>query len=319
MRSPYRDLRTLSATRPDWSWLLPLLDESDRVVSCGNHGDLPRWNGALAGLPEAKHFFDGNRDAPELGLVTGDPDGLTAQLMEFHPWRKGPLMIGGVPIETEWRSDWKWKRIADHLELQGHRILDIGCGNGYYGWRMLGQGAESVIGIDPTIVFVMQWLACRHFAGAVPNFVLPMGVDSLPADSGGFDSVFSMGVLYHRRDPVAHLERLRTLVRPGGQIILETLVLDGEEDRELNPGERYARMRNVWSVPSIARLASWVSDAGLKIVRMLDVSRTMPEEQRSTNWMKFESLRECLDPDDQLLTVEGHPAPVRAALLVKWQ
>ena len=237
--------------------------------------------------------------------------------MALHPWRKGPMRIAGVTIDTEWRSDWKWQRIEPHIELRGHRVLDIGCGNGYYGWRMLGHGADFVLGLDPTLVYSMQWLACRHFAGETKNLVVPLGIEDLPVDAGGFDSVFSMGVLYHRKDPVRHLQRLASLARPGGQVVLETLVLEGQEKEVLEPPGRYARMRNVHAVPTVPMLLDWVNSAGLERARVVDVSRTLTAEQRSTAWMTFESLEQCLDPDDDCKTIEGHPAPVRAALVAR--
>jgi tRNA (mo5U34)-methyltransferase len=238
--------------------------------------------------------------------------------MELHPWRKGPLCLGGAAIDTEWRSDWKWARIAPHIDLAGARVLDIGCGNGYYGLRMLGAGAGLVVGIDPTVLFVMQWLACRHFGGDLANFVLPLGVEELPPGPAGFDTVLSMGVLYHRRDPRQHLSQLKTLLRPGGTLVLESLVLPpGQEEDLLLPAGRYARMPNVWAVPGTARLTGWLLEAGLRHISLVDVTPTTTAEQRSTRWMRFESLEQALDPEDRARTVEGHPAPVRAVLLAQ--
>jgi len=286
----------------------------EHLRATARHGDLQRWHAALRALPAAEPCFDGARAAPVLGRPVADPNELANLLMALHPWRKGPLRVGGVLVDTEWRSDRKWDRIAGHFDLRGHRVLDIGCGNGYFGWRMLAAGAESVVGVDPTLVFVMQWLACRHFAGDVPNHVLPLGVDDLPAEAGGFDTVFSMGVLYHRRDAVGHLRRLASLARPAGQVVVETLVLGGDAEDMLVPDGRYARMRNVRAIPSVSRLTRWIGDAGLRDIEVLDVSRTTVAEQRSSPWMRFESLAECLDPDNPGLTVEGHPAPLRCAV-----
>ena len=67
---------------------------------------------------------------------------LHRHLHALQPWRKGPFSLFGVQIDTEWRSDWKWNRVAPHLSpLAGRRVLDVGCGNGYYGWRMCAAGA----------------------------------------------------------------------------------------------------------------------------------------------------------------------------------
>jgi tRNA (mo5U34)-methyltransferase len=290
---------------------------NDRLAQC-RHGDLPRWREALDRLPTAKPVAALDQPAPRLGRAADASAELPENLMALHPWRKGPFEIAGIRIETEWRSDLKWDRIAPHIELRGHRILDVGCGNGYFGWRMLAAGADLVIGVDPTWVFVMQWLACRHFAGDLPNFVLPLGIEDLPEVQMAFDSVFSMGVLYHRKNPVDHLRRLGGLLRSGGTLVLETLVLPDEASQGLlEPADRYARMRNVWAIPGCGRLADWVHEAGFLDARLVDVGATTAEEQRSTNWMKFESLEKALNPDNPSLTVEGHPAPRRAVLIAR--
>lgn len=312
----YRDLRAKAEGQVALQWLLPLIEQSQHELDASRHGDMPRWRAALDRLPPAEPLLDGSAEAPVLGRPVADQSRLKASLMDLHPWRKGPLDVGGQFIDTEWRSDWKWSRLAPHLELSDRLVLDVGCGNGYYGWRMLGAGADCVVGLDPTLVFVMQWLAARHYSGAVNNFVLPLGIEALPEARRCFDTVFSMGVLYHRKDACGHLRHLFGQVKPGGQLVLETLVLEGDEERELRPQGRYARMRNVWSVPSVPRLQRWLRQAGLPAGRVLDVTPTSETEQRSTEWMTFESLRECLDPEDPRKTVEGHPAPLRACLLV---
>ena len=294
-----------------------LADLAWQYLKNSTHGDLQYWLEAIRTLPEGDSGVDLDQAAPVLCQSVDDSEQLRSSLFALHPWRKGPLVLGGVSIDTEWRSDWKWERIAPHLDLEGQQVLDIGCGNGYFGLRMLGAGAKLVVGIDPTMVYVMQWLAMQKLAPGLNNFVLPMGIEHLPADTGGFDTVFSMGVLYHRRDPLEHLRQLKGLVRPGGHIVLETLVLDGEGQEILEPQGRYARMRNVHAVPAVGILQDWLKQAGMAKIKVLDVSPTTIEEQRSTEWMTFESLRESLDEDDLSLTVEGHPAPVRAALLVR--
>lgn len=309
VNNPYRQLR-----QSGWYELSEL---ARNKLEQQPHGDMPGWLEVIAALPEGDGYRELDRDTPVLGRPVKNQGLLKDQLIKLHPWRKGPLELGGVRIETEWRSDWKWNRLKSSLDLEGHNILDIGCGNGYFGLRMLASGARLVVGIDPTMVFVMQWLAMQKICPGLDSFVLPLGIEHLPTDTPGFDSVFSMGVLYHRRNPVKHLERLKQLTRAGGNIVLETLVLEGENNQTLEPDGRYARMRNVHAIPTISVLHQWLEQAGMEDISVLDVTRTSTAEQHSTNWMRFESLPECLDPDNPLLTVEGHPAPVRAALLVK--
>jgi len=308
VKNPYLQLQD-----SDWSELAELGWQSLKATT---HGDLQYWLETIKALPEGDGYQQLNLDAPILGNPVSDPAQLHQHLFKLHPWRKGPLELGGIRIDTEWRSDWKWQRLDPHLDLNGKSILDIGCGNGYFGLRMLAAGAQMVVGIDPTLVFVMQWLAMQKLGPGLNNFVLPLGIEDLPVDTPGFDSVFSMGVLYHRRNPVEHLEQLKKLTRPGGQVILETLVLEDEGKKTLYPEHRYARMRNVHAIPSLTVLREWLEAAGLSDAQLLDVNKTSTDEQRSTEWMTFESLRECLDVKNPSLTVEGYPAPVRAALLV---
>jgi len=241
---------------------------------------------------------------------------LANDLRRLMPWRKGPISIFDISIDTEWRSDWKWRRLQEHIQpLDGRFVLDVGCGNGYFGWRMIGAGARLVLGLDPFLLYVVQHQACHHFLPQLNSFVLPLGVEALPAESAAFDTGFSMGVLYHRRSPFDHLYTLLEALRPGGELVLETLVIDGRDGEVLVPRGRYARMRNVWFIPSLATLHSWLQRTGFSDVRLIDVTPTTPAEQRTTPWMHFQSLPDFLDPVDPARTIEGYPAPQRAIFL----
>jgi tRNA (mo5U34)-methyltransferase len=285
---------------------------------------LGKWQAALAALPSLP--LGENRldtGAVQIGersrLNFEQRDELERQLKKLSPWRKGPYDVCGILIDTEWHSDWKWDRLKDHIApLQYRLVLDVGCGNGYHCWRMLGAGAKMVVGIDPTLLSVMQFHAIKKLHGGnAPVFVLPFALEDLPADLKIFDTVFSMGVLYHRRSPIDHLLALKDCLKPGGELVLETLVIDGGLGEVLLPEARYARMRNVWFLPSCETLVAWLKRCGFVDMRVVDVSVTTTAEQRSTAWMPFESLQDCLDPSNPALTVEGLPAPKRAIIIAK--
>lgn len=242
--------------------------------------------------------------------------GIYNLLRSLIPWRKGPYSLYGTDIDTEWRSDWKWQRILPHLSpLIGRTLLDVGCGNGYHMWRMLGAGAKRVVGIDPMPLFLCQFEAIRKLLGNDPRVhLLPLGIEQLPP-SNTFDTVFSMGVLYHRRSPFDHLLQLKNQLISSGELVLETLVIEGDDQAVLVPGDRYAKMRNVWFLPSGGALKNWLIKCGFVDVHMVDISVTSTNEQHRTDWMTSESLADFLHPSDVNKTVEGYPAPMRAVLL----
>jgi len=307
------------ADGPLTKWRHPISEGLQQRFDSLQHGDLERWQASLNKLPSL--------DEVEADLVNGvtlrsrHPLDAKAQttleegLRGLHPWRKGPFDLFGVHIDTEWHSDWKWQRVAPHIDLRGRRVLDIGCGNGYYMWRMWQAGASMVIGVDPNLLFLNQFEAVKRYLPNAPVWQLPFTLEALPEPSNAFDTVFSMGVLYHRRAPIDHLLQLKACLRPGGELVLETLVIEGDEQQCLLPEDRYAQMRNVWFLPSVAMLERFLARAGFNDIRCVDLNRTSVEEQRSTDWMRFQSLPDFLQPGDASKTIEGHPAPLRATLV----
>jgi len=309
----------IDAKAEAWAEILP--QQLEQGFDQAKHGNLAQWQALVDSVP---HIPTGQRALDADTVQIGGADDLSAiakqqlesQLKTLHPWRKGPYDLFGIHIDTEWRSDWKWNRLKDHIAPLEHRfVLDVGCGNGYHCWRMLGAGAKTVVGVDPMMLNVMQFQLIRKLYGEAPVYVLPMGIENMPYGLKAFDTVFSMGVLYHRRSPIKHLMELRDCLQPGGELVLETLVIDGGLGQVLLPEDRYARMRNVWFLPSCDTLISWLKRCGFKNIRLVDVTVTSIDEQRTTEWMTFNSLKDFLDAENPQLTCEGLPAPKRAIVI----
>ncbi len=304
------------------------IGESEIFLAQRPHGDREKWLQIANNLPEiAVSEIDPGSDF--ITVRTGaEPDHqiterLRSGLMALCPWRKGPFRIFGVEIDAEWRSCLKWNRIVDQISpLVDRCVLDIGCGNGYYLWRMEGAGVRLAIGIDPTQLFLAQFTAINRYLASNRIFIVPIKCEELfiqgeLQSTRGFDTVFSMGIYYHRRHPCAHLTELFRFLRPGGELVLETLVIDGDHDAELVPQHRYAKMRNVWSIPTVTRLQQKLVANGFEEIRLIDITQTTIAEQRRTAWMTFESLADFLDPDDHGRTIEGYPAPKRACMVAR--
>lgn len=309
------------ATGPLASWLEVLPAQIAIWQRENLHGHFRNWEKAVdylpAMVPEQLDLLH-SVSADSSQLTDRQRAGIEKLLRNLMPWRKGPYQLYGTTIDTEWRSDWKWQRVLPHISsLAGRTVLDVGCGSGYHMWRMLGAGAHFVVGIDPMQLFLCQFEAVRKLLGNDQRaHLLPIGIEQLP-ELKAFDTVFSMGVLYHRRSPLDHLYQLKNQLVSGGELVLETLVVEGDEHSVLVPGERYAQMRNIYFLPSAAALKSWLEKCGFEDVRIVDYALTSTDEQRRTSWMTSESLAEFLDPNDSSKTVEGYPAPLRAVLVAR--
>jgi len=186
----------LDAKAEAWVKLLP--QQLVSAFDSTRHGNLEQWQTVVECLPKLTtmhRLLD--IDAVQIGrsddLSEADRMELEHQLKALRPWRKGPYNLFGIKIDTEWRSDWKWDRLKNHITPLNHRlVLDVGCGNGYHCWRMLGAGAKMVIGIDPLLLNVMQFQLVRKLHGEAPVYVLPLGIEELPYGLKAFDTVFSM-------------------------------------------------------------------------------------------------------------------------------
>lgn len=311
----YQQIATTNLS--DWLETLPLqLKEWETQT----HGDYAKWSKIVDFLPnlhadeiDLKSTVKSDRTS---SLSEGEKQRIIHHLKQLMPWRKGPYHLFGIHVDCEWRSDFKWDRVLPHLApLQGRTILDVGCGSGYHMWRMVGEGAKMVVGIDPTELFLCQFETVRKLLNNDCRAnLIPLGIEQMQP-LAAFDTVFSMGVLYHRKSPLDHLSQLKNQLVKGGELVLETLVVDGDVNTVLVPTDRYAKMKNVYFIPSVAALINWLEKVGFTNVRCVDVATTTLEEQRKTDWLENESLIDFLDPNDHSKTIEGYQAPKRAVIL----
>lgn len=251
-------------------------------------------------------------------ISDGDYKRLYNVLENFSPWRKGPFDLFGIKIDTEWVSYIKWNRLKNKISpLTGKKVLDIGCSSGYYMMRMLEQKPSMILGVDPQILFYYQFLALKKYIDIPDIYYIPGTLEELPTFQKYFDTIFSMGILYHRKSPVEALQNIHKNLRKNGELVLETLIIDGNSDTALFPVNRYAKMKNVYFIPTVKCLESWLKRAKFTDIKTVDISLTTTEEQRNTKWINTESLEDFIDPSDPSKTVEGYPAPLRVVITAK--
>ncbi len=239
-----------------------------------------------------------------------DMQQLEAAAKMMMPWRKGPFELFGLFIDTEWKSDIKYDLLRPYFDLKGKRVADIGCNNGYYLFRMQEDDPALLVGFDPSALYKTQFDLIDRFAKTKIVYEL-FGVEHLPFYEEKFDTIFCLGVLYHRSDPVAMLKSLYKGLDKQGEVILDTFMIDGEDEICLTPAGSYSKIPNIYFVPTVKALKNWCLRAGFKGFEVLEIMATTAHEQRKTAWMEGQSLEDFLDPDDSSKTVEGYPAPKR--------
>jgi len=287
----------------------------DKNWTHSNNGNLPRLLKILTRnkTPAVTHK-NLESDYIQASIEEVNNYDIKGDLIDLMPWRKGPFQIGNIPIDSEWKCNKKWQRIEKELNFKNKNILDIGSGNGYYGFRMIGAGAKSVTAIDPSLLSVCQFLYLNKFFNLHNLSVLPLALEDLENNMPHWDLVVSMGVLYHRKSPLDHIISAKEKLNPGGTLLLETLVIEGDINQALIPEGRYAMMNNIYFLPSTQMLCSWLKKCGFINIKVIDKSYTTVDEQRTTEWKKGTSLIDYLNPDDKSKTVENHPAPMRAII-----
>tara|TARA_A100001015_G_scaffold321547_1_gene452890 strand:- start:2615 stop:3580 length:966 start_codon:yes stop_codon:yes gene_type:complete len=245
----------------------------------------------------------------------GDEILLSAALKKLIPWRKGPFQFNNLKINAEWDSSLKWKRIESFIdEKRPNKILDVGCSNGYFMWKSLAFQPKSIIGIDPSDLCFFQYQAVLSFVKSSPNLaLLPLRLDDVKSWKNKFDLINCLGVIYHHRDPVTCLRQCYDLLQKNGRLILESIVIPGNDDMALFPKSRYANMRNVYFIPTINCMKNWLIRAGFKQINALDMIQTTSEEQRTTEWTWDVSLEHGLSENNK--TKEGYPGVFRSIII----
>jgi tRNA (mo5U34)-methyltransferase len=172
--------------------------------------------------------------------------------------------------------------------LAGKRCLDVGTFNGFWAFEMERRGAGEVIAIDVLDPVRWDWpagstadvheaIAKRHARGAgfdIAKRALGSAVERLdrsvyeldPAEIGEFDLVYVGSLLVHLRDPVAALERVRSVCR-------DTLIVVDGIDLPLTllfPRRPVAILEGIsrpwWWYPNAAGLASMIESSGFDVV-----------------------------------------------------
>ncbi|MBM3231060.1 class I SAM-dependent methyltransferase [Candidatus Peregrinibacteria bacterium] len=116
------------------------------------------------------------------------------------------LQTGDLPAE--------FSAVFALIDWEGKEVLDVGCGTGDMCALIAGAGAKRSVGID----FAESAITEANKKYQAPNLTFICGDVADLEDR--FDVVISNGTLEHMDDPLKTLRQLKTMLKPGGSLIM---------------------------------------------------------------------------------------------------
>jgi tRNA (mo5U34)-methyltransferase len=157
-----------------------------------------------------------------------DPATVTRLIAEHGRWWHRIELAPGIVTPGDDSNQMKLP-ILDSLglpnDLRGRRLLDIGCSDGYFSFEMEKRGAE-VTAIDFVPETYSGFATARTILGSNVEYRMDNVYNLAPATHGRFDVVLFLGVLYHLRNPLGALDAIRSVMRPGAQLFVGTMMID---------------------------------------------------------------------------------------------
>lgn len=155
---------------------------------------------------------------------TADPALARRRIREHQPWYHRIEVAPGVVTPGTHDSPTGLGHL-DALGLpsdcSGVRALDIGCRDGFFAFELESRGAQ-VVGIDYAAPDVTGFSIASQLLGSGVTYVVENVYNLDPEKYGRFDLVLFLGVLYHLRNPMLALDRIRGVTRNEGLLIVET-------------------------------------------------------------------------------------------------
>jgi tRNA (mo5U34)-methyltransferase len=245
---------------------------------------------------------------------------LAQKIISDHTWyhsielAPGCVTPGSAPL-SYWEGIYKTLELGD---LQGKSVLDIGAWDGFFAFEAERHGASHVVAMDDyvwasdftgyasevarakeldrpvpapheTQYWHLDTLPGKRPFDAVHDY-FDSKVEALvghftkvdPSQTGLFDIVLFLGVLYHMEDPVGAMRRAASFLAPGGLIVVETAAVEyplapDVAMLEFYPDTQLNNDPTNWFAPNIKALVGLATAAGLGDVRVVQGPPTREE------------------------------------------
>lgn len=210
-----------------------------------------------------------------------DRDALLERAEAMDPWLQGPFWLGDdIVLGGVWRCDQRWENLGPELpDLAGKRVIDVGSNAGYDPFMFKARGADYVLACEP-FHFIEQARLLEETYQSGVDFQQLGWQDLDPALHGTFDVLHCHGVLYHEPHPMLMLERLRSMVSPGGEMFFGSMMLADPtlaEYARYVPGA-YFGDDTWWWVPGRLAMRWMLETAGFEVRKEFGLAGGPPGE-----------------------------------------
>jgi len=231
--------------------------------------------------PELNSFVD--EFLSQLGMFLHGPFPLPGNRVTRSAWdcrgKAGAYKACGISAEN----------------VKGKRVLDIGCNAGYDAFYLHALGALETVGLEPHPFYFHALFLNAVYNREGVSFH-NVGWENLDTNYlGNFDLVNCLGLIYHVKEPMALLEKIASIMKPGAKLLIETHALSESSKQACFIEGPFWGDVTYWWIFGDECLMGMLRSTGFKDVRM-----------------PLKADCDSRNPKNRRLTVEGYPAGARA-------
>lgn len=232
---------------------------------------------------------------------------LKEELLKIKDWRHPFEVEPGqwVTMFRDWFKEWHlWrvetlmptiKTIADHVlpeGLNGAKVLDTGCWDGFYGFEFLKRGAGYLKGVDLREEAIRRANLIKKYYGHTGCDFELRNIQDMDAGKERFDITLMYGILYHLSAPIDVIKRLGDLT--GRMLLMSTYASPGSEPvltlKRENPDKDSTGFQELITTPSERAVIEMLDFAGFDLI-LRDYPYPFYERYRGSDFGFFYAVK----------------------------
>jgi tRNA (mo5U34)-methyltransferase len=113
-------------------------------------------------------------------------------------------------------------------QMDGMRVIDVGCSDGFYSFLCEKRGASEVVSLDYRLPTATGFSVASSILKSNARHTVDNVYNLSPDKFGQFDLIIFVGVMYHLRNPLLALDKIRSIAKKGATVLVETHIVNPE-------------------------------------------------------------------------------------------